>query len=149
MDPLFIASHYGQGLLTKSPKAFEHCKTIAQFYTQTPGRGTAVSINSGIRIDLLMAKDEGYPNGQIYVAVLDCPIGNVPGRLAGIRLLRLSHRGDHYARIDMRDLFQFALLTEEKIVDIRGFDPTAAQTCLTEEKSSEWNLTYCGSCWIR
>lgn len=137
-----------QGLLAASPDAFKHSKTVAQFYAQTPGRGIAVPINSGIRIDLLMTTDHFYRNGRVYVAVLDCPIGNAPGRLAGIRLLRLSPTGDHYARIDMPQLFHFAL-TKENTVDVRGFDPTAAQTCLVDVKSSEWDLIYSCSCWIR
>jgi hypothetical protein len=127
-----------QGLLTRSPKAFKDSKSVAQFYAQTPGRGIAIPTNSGIRIDLLMARDQFYGNGRVYVAVLDCPIGNIPGRLAGIRLLRLSPTGDHYARIDIPRLFHFAV---EK-TDIGGFDPTAPQTYLVDVQSGDWNFLY-------
>lgn len=126
-----------QGLLARSPKAFQNSKSVAQFYAPTPGRGNAVPTNSGVRIDLLMAKDQKHTNERVYVAVLDCPIGNVPGRLAGIRLLRLSPTGDHYARIDMPRLFHFAVDKR----DIRGFDPTTTQPYLVDVQSSTWNLT--------
>ncbi|KAE9375134.1 HET-domain-containing protein [Stipitochalara longipes BDJ] len=129
-----------QGLLTRSPEAFKYCKSVAQFYAQTPRQGTATPINSGIRIDLLMARDQFYGNGRVYVAVLDCPIGNIPGQLAGIRLLRLSPTGDHYARIDMPRLFHFAVGQKH----IRGFDPTISRKRLVDVQSGisflDWTM---------
>lgn len=54
--------------------------------------------------------------------MLDCQLGTIPGVLAGIRLKRLTPRGEQFARIDQ--LFQFALFNAEGGINFQGFDPT-------------------------
>jgi hypothetical protein len=121
-----------QGLLAASPGLFQHSDTIAQFYSETPGRAVSVSTNKGLQVDLLMCQDLSFPSGQVYMAVLDCQIGKVPGLLAGIRLRRLSSTGEQYARIDMSQLFQFASYTTQNRIDFQGFNPTKPQHQLIE-----------------
>lgn len=74
---------YGRrGLLTSSPTHFRTSGDVAQFHSERPGRSVTVSTNEGLRVDLLMCEDTGYHSGLVYVAVIDCQLGSIPGVLA-------------------------------------------------------------------
>jgi hypothetical protein len=47
------------------------------------------------------------------VAVIDCQLGSLQGALAGIRFRCLSPDGEQYARVDVRQLFKFGILTRK------------------------------------
>jgi hypothetical protein len=130
------ASH-PQGLLAASPGVFRYSNTIAQFYTETPGRAFSSSTNKGLQVEFLMCQDLTAASGLVYLAVLSCQIGNIPGILPAIRLRRITSNSDQYARIDMPQLLQMCSLDSRNRFDFQGFDPTKPQGQLTEMRLSK------------
>ncbi|PMD39488.1 HET-domain-containing protein [Hyaloscypha variabilis F] len=125
------ASH-PQGLLAASPDVFEYSNTIAQFYTETSRHDFSSSTNKGLRVKFLMCQDPTAASGLVYLAVLSCQIGNIPGLLPAIRLRRITSTGDQYVRIDMPELLQMCSWDSQNRLDFGGFDPTKPQDQLTE-----------------
>jgi len=126
-----------RGLLTSSPTHFRTSGDVAQFHSERPGRSVTVSTNQGLRLDLLMCQDTSYQSGLLYVAVIDCQLGSIPGVLAGIRLRRLSPDGEQYARVNADQLFKFGIFDEEGEIDLQGFAPTKKQDKLVDLKLRE------------
>ncbi|KAH8646407.1 heterokaryon incompatibility protein-domain-containing protein [Tricladium varicosporioides] len=122
------------GLLASSPTYFRTSGVVAQFQSQRSGRSISMSTNQGLKVDLLMCQDTSYQSGQVCLAVLDCQLGTIPGVLAGIRLKCLTPGGEQFARIDIPQLFQFALFNAENEIDFQGFDPTKNQFELVDLK---------------
>ncbi|KAE9370039.1 HET-domain-containing protein [Stipitochalara longipes BDJ] len=133
-----------QGLLAPSPEVFQHSDTISQFYSETPGRSLFVSTNKGFQVEFLMCQDMGYPSGLVYLAMLNCPIGHIPGRLPAIHLKRLSSSSEQYIRVDMSQLFIFSSYDSTGQTDLEGFDPRKPQRQLVEVHSRAlvlgWNV---------
>lgn len=121
-----------QGLLAASPDVFEFSNTIAQFYTETPGRAFSSFTNKGLQVEFLMCQDLACPSGLVYLAVLSCQIGSMPGILPAIRLRRMTPNSDQYARIDMSQLLEMCSLNSRSRFNFQGFDPTKSQDQLTE-----------------
>lgn len=130
-----------QGLLAPSPEVFRHSDAISQFYSETPGRAVPLSTNKGIQVEFLMCQDMGYRSGLVYLAMLNCPIGHVPGRLPAIHLKRLSPTSEQYIRVDTSQLFAFGSYDSMGQSELEGFDPRKPQGQLVEINSSE--LKYC------
>jgi hypothetical protein len=97
-----------QGLLAPSPELFQYSKSISQFYIETPGPATSTSTNKGLKVNFLVCQNSSYPSELVYMAILSCAIGPLPGHLPGIRLRRLASTSEQYARVDMSLLFEFA-----------------------------------------
>lgn len=97
-----------QGLLAPSPELFQYSKSISQFYIETPEPATSTSTNKGLKVNFLVCQDSSYPSELVYMAILSCAIGPLPGHLPGIRLRRLASTSEQYARVDMSLLFEFA-----------------------------------------
>ena len=142
-----------QGLLAPSPKTFQYSKSISQFHSETPGSAISTSTNKGLKVEFLMCRDPNYPSELVYMAILRCAIGQLPGHLAGIRLRRLTPTGEQYARIDMSLLFHFTKpgngISNSRYgygsnyevlahPQFRSFDPTKPQASLIELDSSKF-----------
>jgi hypothetical protein len=125
-----------QGLLAPAPELFRHSDAISQFYSETAGRAFPVSTSKGVQVEFLMCQDMGYPSGLVYLAMLNCPIGHVPGRLPAIHLRRLSPSSEQYARVDMSQLFMFSSYDSAGRIELEGFDPRKPQRQLVEIRSS-------------
>ena len=126
-----------QGLLAPTPELFRHSDAISQFYSETAGRAFPVSTNKGIQVEFLMCQDMGYPSGLVYLAMLNCPVGHVPGRLPAIHLKRLSPRSEQYTRVDTSQLFMFSSYDSAGRIELDGFDPRKPQRQLVEIRSSK------------
>ncbi|KAH8802705.1 hypothetical protein F5884DRAFT_479378 [Xylogone sp. PMI_703] len=61
------------------------------------------------------------------MAVLDCPMGHIPGVFAGIRLKRISAVSNLFCRIDVPKVFTFCRRTSDGQIDLEGFDPRKKQ----------------------
>ncbi|KAG4443000.1 hypothetical protein IFR05_001531 [Cadophora sp. M221] len=117
-----------QGLLASSSKLFQNQRDTAQFYSETPRQAIATYTNQGIKLDLLMCQDPTYDSGLVYVALLNCQIGRLPGVYPGIWLRRMSHNSEEYSRIGLNEHIRF----RSNSSGYRGFDPTEPQMQLTE-----------------
>ncbi|CAI4218961.1 unnamed protein product [Parascedosporium putredinis] len=116
------------GLLADSPRLFTTSRIVSQFQRDRPGRPHAVSTSKGLMVQVLMCNDKCYESGEVYLAVLDCPVGHVPGVMAGIRLKRVSDVSNMFVRVDTPQIFQFAKYdSSETFIDISGFNPTVEQ----------------------
>jgi hypothetical protein len=137
-----------QGLLAPYPELFRYSDNTSQFYAEVPGRAVSTATNKGHKVEFLMCQDLSYPSGLIYMAVLTCSFGIIPGQLAAIRLRRLSPTSEQFTRIDMSQLFKFAIYKSsnrrhsmnyqlQTIDELRGFDPTKPQSELIEMNLSK------------
>lgn len=126
-----------QGLLATTPELFRHSDATSQFYSETTGRAFPVSTNKGVQVEFLMCQDMGYPSGLVYLAMLNCPVGHVPGRLPAIHLKRLSPSSEQYTRVDMSQLFMFSSYDSAGRIELEGFDPRKPQRQLVEIRSSK------------
>jgi hypothetical protein len=140
-----------QSLLAPSPDLFQYSKSISQFYVETPGPTTSTFTNKGLKVNFLVCQDSNYPSELVYMAILNCAIGRLPGHLPGIRLRRLASTSVQYARVDISLLFEF---TNQGVSDassgsnsqiladtqLRGFDPTKPQASLIEVETSEFMM---------
>ncbi|PVH81896.1 HET-domain-containing protein [Cadophora sp. DSE1049] len=133
-----------QGLLAPTPELFQHSDAISQFYSETAGRAFPVSTSKGVQLEFLMCQDMGYPSGLVYLAMLNCPVGHVPGRLPAINLKRLSPSSEQYTRVDTSQLFMFGSYGSTGQIELEGFDPRKPQRQLVEIRSrtlySDWNV---------
>jgi hypothetical protein len=126
-----------QGLLASSPEVFEYSDTVAQFYSETPGRAVSMSTNKGLQVEFLMCQDRSYPSGLVFLAILSCQIGTFPGLLPAIRLRRLGPNSEQYARIDLSQLLKVGSLNSHGEFMYQGFNPTEPQLQLMETHSSK------------
>lgn len=126
-----------QGLLAPTPELFRQSDTISQFYSETEGSAFPVSTNKGVQVEFLMCRDMGYRSGLVYLAMLNCPVGHVPGRLPAIHLKRLSHDSEQYTRVDTSQLFMFGCYDSAGRIELEGFDPRKSQRQLVEIRSSK------------
>jgi hypothetical protein len=132
----YFEDYKPQGLLASTPEVFQHSNVISQFYSETPGRAVPVSTNKGVQVEFLMCQDMGYQSGLVYLAMLNCPIGHIPGRLPAIHLKRLSPSSEQYIRVDMSQLFMFSSYDSKGRIELEGFDPRQPQRQLVEIHSS-------------
>ena len=132
-----------QGLLAATPEVFQYSHTIAQFYNETFGHSLSSATNKGLQIEFLMCLDPTAVSGLVYLAVLSCQIGKVPGILPAIRLRRMNTNSDQYVRIDMPRLLEMCSINSRQRFEFQGFDPTKSQDQLMEMHSSK--LTLAGS----
>ncbi|PMD40312.1 HET-domain-containing protein [Hyaloscypha variabilis F] len=126
-----------QGLLASSPSVFQYSETVAQFYSESPGRAVSTSTNKGLQVEFLMCQDLSYPSGLVFLAVLNCQIGTFPGVLPGIRLRRLGHNSEQYARIDVSQLLEISSYNSESGLVYQGFNPGEPQLHLKGRNSSK------------
>lgn len=84
-----------------------------------------------------MCQDTGYSSGLVYLAMLDCPIGHIPGRLPEIQLRRVSPSSEQYIRVNLSQLFIFGSYDWMDRVELEGFDSGMSQKQLVEVCSGE------------
>lgn len=139
-----------QGLLAPLPRYFQYSKSISQYYVDNLGpSAVSTNTNRGLKVELLMSQDLSYPSGLVYMAILQCNIGDTPGHLAGIRLKRLAIISDQYARIDIHSVFKFTKDTPDHsalnlpglpLTHLEYFDPRKPQASLMEVNTSKLTL---------
>jgi hypothetical protein len=128
------------GLLASSSRFFASSDSVARFQRERPERPHPVSTSQGLMVSLLMCRDSSYQSGKVYLAVLDCQIGSIPGVHAGIRLRRVSDTGQKFVRVDILQLFRFARCNTYGVVEAEGFDPTKEQDELIDLRLREFYL---------
>ncbi|KAL6820861.1 heterokaryon incompatibility domain-containing protein [Trichoderma sp. SZMC 28015] len=123
------------GLLAYSPLSFASSTPVTKYYSPRPGaRRTAVT-SQGSVANLLLCQDTSSRSNDIFFAILDCPIGHMPGVLAGIRLKRKDAAGNDFIRVDTSQVFEFARCEKDGSLALEGFDPTKEQRELVEIKT--------------
>ncbi|KAH7309735.1 heterokaryon incompatibility protein-domain-containing protein [Stachybotrys elegans] len=113
------------GLVADSASLFAKSAAVAMFPWPRSSRPHPDITRQGLRLHLLMCQDVSYQSGKVFLAVLDCQIGNIPGVFAGIRLRRISN--NRFVRIDTSRLFQIARYSPAGEVLMEGFDPVEDQ----------------------
>ncbi|CAK7224042.1 hypothetical protein SBRCBS47491_005414 [Sporothrix bragantina] len=120
------------GLLARSPADFRVASSVARFRDTRSQRPTVLSTNRGIQTTFLMCQDRSYTSGVLYLAILDCHIGRVPGVYAGIRLKRMTNK-DEFVRVDTPQLLQFCAADPHTgSQSLSGFDHSQDQAALWE-----------------
>lgn len=120
------------GLLAQSPAFFKSSSKISRFHRPRPERPQSAVTSQGLTVNFLMCLDTSYQSGEVYLAVLDCQIGRIPGVMAAIRLRRVSAAGNEFVRIDIPQVIQIARLNPDGTVDMNGFDPSKEQAELVD-----------------
>ncbi|KAL1894883.1 hypothetical protein Sste5346_005570 [Sporothrix stenoceras] len=119
------------GLLARSAADFRVAASVARFRDTRAQRPAIQTTNRGVQTTLLMCEDRSYDSGDVFLAVLDCHVGHIPGVYAGIRLKRMTST-DEYVRIDTPQLFSFCAIDPSGQQDLGGFDLTKEQDVLYE-----------------
>lgn len=134
----FYREDYGEnypiyGLLSSSPANFENSRAVSRFHDPHKAKSEIIYTKEGIVSNFLMCQDWSYQSGNVYVAVLECQTGHVPGVFMGIRLKKISAVSNQFSRIDTPRTFKFCRLNTNGEIDIGGFD-------LTEEQQELFDL---------
>ncbi|CAK7228113.1 hypothetical protein SEUCBS140593_006806 [Sporothrix eucalyptigena] len=119
------------GLLARSAADFRVAASVARFRDTRASRPAIHTTSRGVQTTLLMCEDRSYETGDIFLAVLNCHVGHIPGVYAGIRLKRMTST-DEYVRIDTPQLFSFCVVDATGQQDLGGFDLTQEQDVLYE-----------------
>ncbi|CAK7235668.1 hypothetical protein SCUCBS95973_009345 [Sporothrix curviconia] len=121
------------GLLARVPAEFRVAKSVARFRdTRSQRPAIQLSTSRGIQTTFLMCRDRSYSSGDLFLAVLDCHVGRVPGVYAGIRLKRTSSSRDEFVRVDTQQLLQFCAVDAQGRQSLAGFDHAQPQPGLYE-----------------
>jgi hypothetical protein len=109
--PLFYRKN---GPLALSPLAFRSSFAIAQFQIPQSELPLPVSVEGGVRIDVLVKDIKGWVEYRECFAILHCEIGTVPGVLADIKLCKYhSNAMEVYSRSEDTRIFMFESSTSE------------------------------------
>lgn len=113
-------------MFASSPALVYWPKSIAQFRFHRSSRPSSASTNKELQLRVLLCPDSDIGIENVYFAVPDCPIGNLPGVLAGVKVKRLSTGGQHFTRLGNK------LLTVQSggasvHERLKGFNPEEAQ----------------------
>ncbi|KAL2066398.1 hypothetical protein VTL71DRAFT_2469 [Oculimacula yallundae] len=121
-----------QGLLAPAPHYFLYSGDIHQFHSRIGGGFHAVSTSKGVQLEFLMCQDPYSLSHQVYLAILGCPIGPIPGHLPAIRLQRLGNTEDQFTRVELSKIHVFACVDPEGKISLDGFDPREPQNLLVD-----------------
>jgi len=115
---------------------FQSSGTIAQFYSESPGRAVSTSTNKGLQVEFPMCQDLSYPSGLIFLGVLSCQIETFPRVPSAIRLQCLGPKSEQYTRIDVGQLLEANSPGSQGKLLYQDFNPMEPQLHL---KDTHWS----------